>query len=412
MCARCGADIASMNPKLRPCAALAAALAFFPCLAGAQSAPAEGFKLGGFGTLAATRGNLDETGFRNLATQEHGADRQGSVKADSRFGLRLDTRDADPFAFTLQGIVKEGAGNDVRAELDWAYVRYRFAEGTRLRVGRIRMPYYMRSDSLDVNYAQPWLRLPPDVYSLLVTQNVDGADLVYERPLGELTLTLQPAAGVSPRTEVGSGYRLRIKPAGISATLGTVDTMARVSLGGARMNLESDTLSAVLGALAAAGQDAIANDYRMDDGRLRYLNLGFHHEASRWFATAEMMRLRFDKETVPDTTGWYVGAGARHREFTFYAIASSLRTSGRRTEDRLPAELAPAKELLDFLLFDGYRDQDTLSAGVRWDIVPRGALKFQLDRVRVPAGARGNWSQPMPEGKNPFAYAVSFDFVF
>jgi hypothetical protein len=406
------ADIASMNPKLRPFAALAAALAFFPCLAGAQSAPVEAFKLGGFGTLAATRGSLDETGFRTLASQEHGADRQGSVKADSRFGLRLDTRDVEPFAFTLQGIVKEGADNDVRAELDWAYVRYRFAEGTRLRVGRIRMPFYMRSDSLDVNYAQPWLRLPSDVYSLLVTQNVDGADLVYERPLGEFSLTLQPAAGTSPWTQLGSGFRLRIKPAGLSATLGTVDTMARVSAGGARMSLESDALGAALGALGATGQGAIADDYRMDDSRLRYLNLGFHHEASRWFATAEMMRLRFDKETVPDTTGWYVGAGVRHGEFTFYGIASSLRTSGRRTEDRLPAGLAPVKDLLDFVLFDGYRDQNTLSAGVRWDVLPRGALKFQYDRVRVPAGARGNWSQPMPEGKNPFVYAVSFDFVF
>jgi hypothetical protein len=401
-----------MNPKLRAGVAFASAFLFFPYHVPAQSMPAEGLRLGGFGTFAYTRGSLGDPGFRNLASQEHGADSQGSVKADSRFGLRLDTRDADPFAFTLQGIVKEGADNNVRAELDWAYVRYRFAEGTRLRVGRIRMPYYMRSDSLDVNYAQPWLRLPPDVYSLLVTQNVDGADLVYERPVGELTLTLQPAAGVSPWTQIGSGYRLRIKPAGISATLGTVDTMARVSAGGARMTLDSDALTAALDALAAAGYGAVAESYRMDDGRLRYLNLGFHHEASRWFVTAEMMRLRFDKDTVPDTTGWYVGAGARHREFTCYAIASSLRTSGRRTEDRLPPGLAPVKDALDLLLFDGYRDQSTLSAGVRWDVASRGAVKFQLDRVRVPAGARGNWSQPMPEGKKPLVYAVSFDFVF
>lgn len=64
-----------------------------------------------------------------------------------------------------------------------------------VRAGRLRSPVYMYSESLDVGFSYPWLRLPDEVYSQVQLTNYEGADVVYTLPLSYGSVTFQVAAG-------------------------------------------------------------------------------------------------------------------------------------------------------------------------------------------------------------------------
>ena len=66
-----------------------------------------------------------------------------------------------------------------------------------LRAGRLRSPVYMYSESLDVGYSYPWLRLPDEVYSQVQVTNYEGVDAVYTVPLSYGSVTVQVAGGQS-----------------------------------------------------------------------------------------------------------------------------------------------------------------------------------------------------------------------
>jgi hypothetical protein len=57
-------------------------------------------------------------------------------------------------------------------------------------------------------------------------------------------------------------------------------------------------------------------------------------------------------------------------------------------------------------------DQSTTSAGLRWDVTPRVALKAQWDRVRTRRNGGGLWHRSDARPAHSSVGAVALDFVF
>jgi hypothetical protein len=67
-----------------------------------------------------------------------------------------------------------------RADLDWAYADYRFADAIGVQAGRVKLPVALYNDALDVDAARTPVFLPPAVYALRsrdVFISTDGAKL-------------------------------------------------------------------------------------------------------------------------------------------------------------------------------------------------------------------------------------------
>ena len=63
------------------------------------------------------------------------------------------------------------------------------------RALKLRIPFFMHSETLEVNYVRPWARSPLDVYGQLGFSRFDGIDAVINLAAGDVDITIQPFYG-------------------------------------------------------------------------------------------------------------------------------------------------------------------------------------------------------------------------
>lgn len=61
-------------------------------------------------------------------------------------------------------------------EAEWAYVAHSFTPNFTMRAGRLRVPYYVSSEYIEVGYAYPWARPPIDIYNQAPFTSYYGVD--------------------------------------------------------------------------------------------------------------------------------------------------------------------------------------------------------------------------------------------
>ena len=102
----------------------------------------------------------------------------GTVSSDvnwrnsSRIGLQFDMPVNEKTSALVQ-LLALGA-DDFQPYLPLAYISYRPTSQDELRVGRVRTPFFMLSEYLDVGYAYPWARPPVETYSAVLPINMEG----------------------------------------------------------------------------------------------------------------------------------------------------------------------------------------------------------------------------------------------
>lgn len=114
----------------------------------------EKVRLNGFFSTGYTRANND-AGYGE-------ATEQSDLETLSLFGLQSTfslSRNTDA---VLQ-LVSRGS-EDWDTELEWGYLRHQFSNGSELRAGKMRLPLFMESETLEIGYGQPWARPPEAVY--------------------------------------------------------------------------------------------------------------------------------------------------------------------------------------------------------------------------------------------------------
>ena len=89
-------------------------------------------------------------------------------------GLQVSGKISDKLTATAQFIARSGDNYSLNSE--WAYLTWQVSDNTKVRAGRLRTPFYMFSDSLDVGYSYAWIIPPQEVYSVPFN-NVDGIDI-------------------------------------------------------------------------------------------------------------------------------------------------------------------------------------------------------------------------------------------
>jgi len=152
---------------------------------GAMTAAAADISLSGFGTLGYAQSDQSYNYQRFINDK-------GTFKRDSVLGVQMDAKLNDTFGFTLQGKVAPSLNSDkdVDATVSWAFLSWRPANDWLFRLGRLRVPLYLNSETTDVGATFDFARLPAEVYSTSPTTDFDGVSLskTWSLDAGELTL--------------------------------------------------------------------------------------------------------------------------------------------------------------------------------------------------------------------------------
>jgi hypothetical protein len=401
------------------------ALAVAVCAALSAPAHAVDFSYSGFSTAAYSQTDTDEAAVGYIG-QPDGIDSEGTFAVDSKLGVQLTAKFNDMFSATVQGVGYADLTGDWEPHLDWAYVRMQALSTVSARVGYMRAPTFMYSDSVFIGYANSWVRPPLEVYNLSPAYQLRGADLTWRDTVGPVTVSLNPYYGDSELDVGESEWTLEIDEwAGIAATAEYKSLMARI--GYSKVSLATSSpqtvgLTTGLRSIPAAFCGACASEadhVDLDGTELKNLDIGGQYDDGVNLAIVEYAQRRSGSYVVADMHGAYATYGRRFGGLMPYVTLAMARRDEEYTSNAIPAvgPLAPLAAGVNAVLAGGNDDQDSYSIGVRYEVpsfamLKAALIKFQYDHIDAKDGVGMlNDVQPGFDGDVDMISA-SFDFIF
>lgn len=339
-------------------------------------------KVNGF--LSAGIATTDEPGF-----DYEGVNNDFSHQAESILGLQLDGEVNDRTRAVVQVTARGDESFALGAE--WAYIGYKPVASTEVRVGRQRYPFFMLSEYLEVGYSHPWARPPVELYRASMPSAVDAITVKYAASTGDWSHDLQAYWGASRVASVGADIGIR-NSSGLGLQSSVGDWMFSVTASQGEMDVEQPFLDA----LALAGVVDPATGVIA-----RYAGVGAQYDNGSLFLLAESTFINVDG-FFPDTDNAYATLGYRVGKFMPHLTWATNSVTDKHERASLPgipalcgaggfclSDTGPVPFPADSLsrLLDSA--QDSLTAGVRYDIAPGLALKLDWTRVLDTHGTFG-----------------------
>ena len=372
-------------------------------------------ELSGFGTLGAVTTDNKDVWFTRYGVNFPG-NKDPDFSPDTLLGLQASLRLTPSNDITVQVVAREDGGESEDPRVTLAFLRQTLAPGLSLRLGRVRVPFFMLSDSLYVNYANMWVRPPVEVYGLNPFNDLDGIDLLYHTRIGELDAEIHPYYGSGEIPFPEGKARLK-ETAGVNVMLTQGDYSLHLGHGEARFALERGDarFRALAAGLRAIRQQDVIDDLSGTDGRTSFNSIGLQWDDGTWQLVGEYARRRANRYVV-SAHGWYLSLGRRFGNVMPYV------TFARQTLDRPIAEanIPPGRLARAWDLFQTSRNnaQHSLTLGTRWDLASHAALKAEASHIRPDRNSWGSFFPSHPGvptqigGKTMTTFSLSLDLSF
>lgn len=301
----------------------------------------ERFRLNGFLTGAASVSDEPLGG-------DYFFDDKVNFRGDSKAGIQFNYTISEKVDATVQMVARSRSADSWNLDAEWAFIGYKFTDSLKARVGRLRIPFYLYSESLDVGYAYPWVRPPVEMYTTLITA-FDGADLTYKFRSGPINHSIQFWGGGFTNTNSDLDQRINLKDTyGINITSSWRDFTVRLSAtqlkieGDANVEQTLDTPiplgfippNTTCASISAAGGNPLCNTIgftTMVDDVFDYYAASFKYDNGTVFVITEgdVFRAR-DGFLFGDADSGYITGGMRFGNFTPYVTHGWTNT---RNED-------------------------------------------------------------------------------
>jgi hypothetical protein len=337
------------------------------------------FQFNGFGTAGVVHSSDNQADFVSNPAQPKGAGFTDSWSAtpDTKLGIQLKFTPTDRLSAVVQVMSQYQYDGTFRPDLEWGNVKFQVTPDLSVRAGRIAVPTFMVSDSLNIGYALPFARIPLEVYGQLPETHSDGIDSSYRMHLGGATNTVQVFLG---------GFKSKLPDEGTYNThnlYGIVDT---IEYGATTLHFSYQTLH----------YDLSFDGLALPEDSQQIATIGASYDPGKWFASGELIR-------APDEAfglfyAGYLNAGRRFDKVTPYlGYAKSNRSQAGS------------------LGFGAFINQDTATFGVRWDFMKNFDFKAQLDHTTRHGGFNQYWVNQQPgfqQSGTVELFTLLVDFVF
>lgn len=316
--------------------------------------------INGFGTVGVTHlGGEDDGRGYGISGQTNDSWRGDQL---SKFGAQLTYGVTDTVGLTLQTTAK-AYGDEWKANLEWAYLSWQSTDNLMVRFGRLRTPVYMYSESIDVGFAYPWLRLPDEVYSQVQLSNYEGADLVYNLPLSFATASFQLAGGQARNRdyylyddEFDIDYS---KVFGASVSLATND-FGTIRLGYAEADIETEISGSFNDIFGNPGSATLL---ALDKDKGKFTSIGYQYDNGTWLTANEWTRRVIENDGSASTDSFYLMGGHRFGDFLAHVTYAQLDEDEGR--------------------------QNSWTLGLNYNVLPTVVLKGEYKRVNTTGGYDG-----------------------
>ena len=337
------------------------------------------YSFNGFGTAGVVHSSDSQADFTVNFKQPTGAGftHSWSVTPDSKLGAQLTGSYRERLSAVVQVVSQYQSDGTYKPKLEWANLKYQITPDADIRAGRIALPTFMYSDSVNVGYSLPYVRIPLEIYFQLPITNSDGLDGSYRFHVGDATTTVQAYLGRF-NSEVPYGYYNAHKLRGVVTTVEDDALTVHVSY----QVLHYDF-----------GQSGVV--YDTDDPQ-SVLSLGASYDPGKWYVQGEWVRAPDDQLGL--YYGGYLFGGYRIGKLTGYVGYA-------RTYRARPGSVDIAAII----------DQRTNTLGLRWDFARHFDAKVQLDRTVLHGPLDSSFINQQP-GFDPLAtvnvLSLAVDFTW
>lgn len=316
--------------------------------------------INGFGTVGVTHlGGEDDGRSYGISGQTNDSWRGDQL---SKFGAQLTYGVTDTVGLTLQTTAK-AYGDEWKANLEWAYLSWQSTDNLMMRFGRLRTPFYMYSESIDVGFSYPWLRLPDEVYSQVQLSNYEGADIVYNLPLSFATLSFQLAGGIAKNRD----YYIYDEEFDIDYdnVFGSSVSLATNDFGTFRVGyVEADIDTDISGSFTDIfGNPGTASLLALDKDKGKFTSIGYQYDNGTWLTANEWTSCVIENDGSNSTDSFYLMGGRRFGDFLAHVTYAQLDEDEGR--------------------------QSSWTLGLNYNILPTVVLKGEYKRVDTTGGYDG-----------------------
>ncbi len=316
----------------------------------------------------------------------YGYDDNISFSPESLFAVQLSSQINDKMTATAQ-LVSRGS-EDYSVDFEWAYLSYQATDNIRLSAGRVRMPIFRYSDSLDVGYSYHWVVAPANVYDVPYN-NIDGIKFDYSGYSGDLEYIFQLTGGkINSDFSLGGAQGNMVVNSVIVSALDLTYLNWNVRGVAARGSVTFDfpALAPFFGQLDQI-DPTFTNLLAAEDDTGEFYGISIEYDAFSWFIGAEMTSVLIEDSFYPDELNYYVTAGMRLNKCTpFITYEKADLNDGPKFLDRIsayPVEAqGPLSQLVPGIQSPAIRESNTTSIGVRYDLDTNIALKADISMFK------------------------------
>ncbi|MET1077248.1 MAG: hypothetical protein ABWY06_04420 [Pseudomonas sp.] len=335
---------------------LAMTLASAPALA---LEPGE-YRFNGFGSLGATYlGGEDDGrsyGVNGQTTDAWRGDQLSKLGGQLQYGL------TERLGLTAQ-VTAKAAQDTWQGNLEWLYLSFQANDELMLRMGRLRTPVYMYSETIDVGFTYPWLRLPDEVYSQVQLSNYEGFDGVYSLPLSFGSLTLQVAGGQAENRDyfaLDDMHDIDYKKIFASNLSLSTNDFGTFRLGYVEADITTDIEATVL---TPFGTSLRQSFNKLDDNKGKFTSLGHQFDDGTWLTSSEWTSRVIEQDASGSVDAFYMMGGRRFGDFLAHVTYAQLDDDDGR--------------------------QNSWTYGLNYNVLPTVIVKGEYKRVDTSGGYDG-----------------------
>lgn len=328
----------------------------------------------------------------------------------------------DKFSLTSQLIAH--VGDDRDSGIEWLYLSYQPNSAWHLRAGKLRMPFFIYSDSIDVGYSYPWVTAPVQVYNNYLFSTFNGASASYNHSGSEVGLNIEIYSGTFDGDLYLAGTRVDLDAkvsdlAGIVATINSNNLSLRLSY----HTGQNDTIIPLIEELRTTlyQNNFIESAQSLEStGNVYALQASLSYDRLNSFYKAEWVQTVTGFEIAPKVTGAYVMAGYIWNNWTLHATYSVSEYSEITPVSELPTTPTgnPGIDQLSAAYYQAFAATpngtlDSYTLGTRWDFRLDMALKADVSRfqeTRNPSGFITNAHSTRDE--SAYLYQVAWEWIF
>ena len=304
---------------------------------------------------------------------------------DSRAGIQVDYNVSPRVDAVLQFVAR--GYEDFKVNDEWAFVRLKATNNLFVRMGRLRLPFYMYSESLDVGYTYPWVRPPIDVYLRTIT-NYDGIDMLYSFPIGDWAHNVQLLYGaLNYKVRYGGmNTKGRNVPFTDNDEKGLVWTASYDAWTLRAGYFHGQNLAFV--DAGKAQKNTIDIGYSPDT--LQYYVAGIKYETEKWLVVSEYTHyVPGDHLPFSGEQAFYLGVGyhfSKLMPFVTYGKAYSDKADETWEGIKFPPDI-----IAQFSSVIPRYQQQSVTLGIRYDLDSGVALKAEVAKYSNFNGTPGNF---------------------